>query len=156
MGVVDLVNMLVSLYQVPCKTKHWYQKIFWHLIDMAQTNAWIRYYWYFCQNVKPHKNQKSLLQFSLELSDVLILANKVNPSSSRRRPPQNKEVWRLLPQVKSLLKQCLSPMFVLIKLPIFVLIKLHIGKALMSAKIDADYPVWTAECNVPNARSFSV
>ena len=34
MGGVDLVDMLLSLYQIQCKTKRWYQKIFWHLIDM--------------------------------------------------------------------------------------------------------------------------
>ena len=51
-------------------------KIFWHLIDMAKTNAWTLYSRHFRQNGKPHKDQKFLLQFSLELSDALILANK--------------------------------------------------------------------------------
>ena len=34
MGGVDLVDMLLSLYQIQCNTKRWYQKLFWHLIDM--------------------------------------------------------------------------------------------------------------------------
>ena len=63
-------------------------KIFWHLIDMAKINAWILYRCHFRQNIKPHKDQKSLLQFSVKLSDALIFANKVNPSSSRGRPPK--------------------------------------------------------------------
>ena len=73
-------------------------KRFWHLIHMAKINAGILYRRHFCQNGKPHKNHKSLLQFSLELSDALIFANKVNPSSSSGRP-QNEEVWRHLPRV---------------------------------------------------------
>ena len=36
----------------------------------------------------------------------------------------------------------------------FVLIKSHVGQALLPTKIDADYAVWPAECNVPNVRSF--
>ena len=80
MGGVNLTDMLLSLYRIPCKAKHWYQKIFWHLIDMAKTNAWTLYSRHFRQNGKPHKDQKFLLQFSLELSDALILANKVNES----------------------------------------------------------------------------
>ena len=129
---VCLADTLLSLYRITCKTKRCYQKMFWHLIDMAKVNAWILYRRHFCQNGKPHKDQKCLLQYSLELSDVLILANKVNPSSSDD-VSRNEEVWRHLPRVKSLLKHCLSPML--------VLIKSHIGQALLPTKIDADYPV---------------
>ena len=87
MGSVDLVVMLLSLYRITCKTKCWNQKIFWHLTDMAKISAWILHRRHFRQNGKPRKNQKCLLQFILELSDALILTNKVNPFSSRRRHP---------------------------------------------------------------------
>ena len=87
MGGVNLADMLLSLYRIPCKTKRWYQKIFWHLIDMAKINAWILYRRHFRQNGKSHKDQKSLLQFS---PDALIIANKVNPYSSRGRPPKRR------------------------------------------------------------------
>ena len=86
MAGVDLVDMLLSLYRIPCRTKRWHKKIFWHLIGMAKINAWILYLRHFRQNERPGKDQKSLHQFTLELSDALILANKVNPSSSRGRP----------------------------------------------------------------------
>ena len=89
MGGVDLADMLLSLYRIPCKTKRWYQKIFWHLIDMAKINAWILYRRHFPQTGKPHKDQKSLLQFSL--------ANKVTPSSSRGRPTTGKKPTQVLP-----------------------------------------------------------
>ena len=86
MGGVNLTDILLSLYQTPGKTKRWYQKIFWHLIDITKINAWVLYRRHFRQNGKPHKNHKSLLQFSLELSDALILASKVNLSSSNGQP----------------------------------------------------------------------
>ena len=35
MGGIDLRDMLLSLYRIPCKGKLWYQKIFWHLIDQC-------------------------------------------------------------------------------------------------------------------------
>ena len=118
-----------------------------HAYTYAYTHTHIHIYIPSSEWKTPHKDQKYLLQFSLELSDALILANKVNLSSSRGRP-QNEEVWRYLTWVKSLLKHCLLPMF--------VLIKLNIGQALLPTKIDADYAVWPAEGNFPNARSFSV
>ena len=110
MGGVDMADMLLPLHRQSW-AKRWYQKIFWHLIDMAKINAWI-------------------LQRRQE--------NK----------PKNEEVWRHQPRVKSLLKHCLSPMF--------ALIKLHNGQAVLPIKMDADCAVWPAECNLPNARSFSV
>ena len=103
-----------------------------HAYTYAYTHTHIHIYMPSSEWKTPHKDQKYLLQFSLELSDALILANKVNLSSSRGRP-QNEEVWRYLPWVKSLLKHCLLPMF--------VLIKLNIGQALLPTKIDADYAV---------------
>ena len=39
MGGVALANMLISLHRIPCKRKRWYQKIFWHLIDIAKISA---------------------------------------------------------------------------------------------------------------------
>ncbi len=43
MGGVDLADMLIAAYHIPMKTRRWYIKIFWHLIDMANVNAWLLY-----------------------------------------------------------------------------------------------------------------
>ena len=144
---VNLADMLRSLYWIPCKTKRWYQKTFWHLIHMAKINAWLLYRPHFHWNEKTHKDQKSMLQFSLDLSEALIFANKVNPSSSKERSPER---WSSEAPTtgKSLLKHCLSP--------VFVLAKSHICQALLPTKIDADYAVWPAECSASHTRPFSV
>ena len=35
MGGVDLADMFISLYRINMKTRRWYIKIFWHLVDIA-------------------------------------------------------------------------------------------------------------------------
>ena len=62
MGGVDLADMLLSLYQTPCKAKLWYLKILWHLIDVAKISAWILYRHHLHQNGKPHEGQKAPIQ----------------------------------------------------------------------------------------------
>ena len=36
---VDLADMLISLYRIKVKTKPWYIKVFWHLINISKVNA---------------------------------------------------------------------------------------------------------------------
>ena len=90
MGGVELTDMLLSSYRILCKKKRWQQKIFWYVIDLTKIIAWIPYCHHFRANAKPPKYQKSLLQFSLELSESLILSIKVNSSSSRGRPSKRR------------------------------------------------------------------
>ena len=71
MGGVDLADMLIALYRIPCKTKKWYQKIFWHLIDIAKVNAWLLYRRYSSQYGKPKNEIQDLLSFSLDVSNGL-------------------------------------------------------------------------------------
>ena len=83
MGGVDLVDMLIVLYQIPFKTKKWYQKFFWHLIDIAKVNAWLLYHRHSSQYGKPKNEIQDFLSFSLDVSNGLIHANKVTPSRGR-------------------------------------------------------------------------
>ena len=85
---IDLADMVIALYRIPCKTKHWYQKIFWHLVDIAKGNAWLLYRRHYQQYEDATKNQRSLLVFSWETAKALIDSNKVTPYSSRGRPPK--------------------------------------------------------------------
>ena len=43
MGGVDLADMLIALYRIRMKTRRWYIKIFWHMIDICKVNAWNLY-----------------------------------------------------------------------------------------------------------------
>ncbi len=54
-GGVDLADMLIAAYRIPMKTRRWYIKIFWHLIDMAKVNAWLLYRRH-CDQLKFQRN----------------------------------------------------------------------------------------------------
>ena len=52
-GGVALADMLISLYRIKMKTKRWYTKVSWHLIDTSKVNAWHLYRRHFTQYEKP-------------------------------------------------------------------------------------------------------
>ena len=79
MGGVDLADMLISLYRMKIKTRRWYIKIFWHLVDMAKVNAWLLYCGHCDQLGIPEKQRLSSLDFALEIAECLITANKEVP-----------------------------------------------------------------------------
>lgn len=43
MGGVDLAGMFVSLYRTGSKSRKWYKRIYYHLIDICVNNAWLVY-----------------------------------------------------------------------------------------------------------------
>jgi len=43
MGGVDLHDMLVEIYRTDIRSKRFYLRIIFHLIDMAVVNSWILY-----------------------------------------------------------------------------------------------------------------
>ena len=85
MGGVDLADMLIALYRIEVKTMRWYVKIFWHLVDIAKVNAWLLYRRHYEQAGKPKKYEKSLLEFTTDIADALMHANKV-PRPGPGRP----------------------------------------------------------------------
>ncbi|KAL4126483.1 hypothetical protein QTP88_010705 [Uroleucon formosanum] len=43
MGGVDLMDSLIGWYRIIMRTKKWYKKIFYHLLDMTVVNSWLMY-----------------------------------------------------------------------------------------------------------------
>jgi len=41
MGGVDLMDSMIGRYRIIMRSKKWYIKIFYHLVDMSMVNAWI-------------------------------------------------------------------------------------------------------------------
>ena len=87
MGGVDLADMLISLYRTKIKTRRWYIKIFWHLVDMAKVNAWLLYCRHGDQLGIPEKQRLSSLDFALEIAECLITANKEVPMETSTGKP---------------------------------------------------------------------
>ena len=77
MGGVYLADMLISLYRTKVKTKRWYIKVFWRLLDISNVNAWNLYRLHFAQYEKPRQQMLRLLKFSTALGNALIHANKL-------------------------------------------------------------------------------
>ena len=78
--------MLIALYRIKVKTRRWYQKIFWHCIDIAKVNAWLLYRRHSNQTKVPKRKQLSLLKFTTAIAEGLISANKVQPEETPGRP----------------------------------------------------------------------
>ena len=55
MGGVDLADMLISLCRTAFKTKRWYIKVIFHLVDIAKVNSWLVYRRH-CDQLKIQKN----------------------------------------------------------------------------------------------------
>lgn len=78
MGYVDKADMLKSLYQISRKSKKWWHRIFWHLIDTVVTNAFIIY------TVKGNRENLTLKTFRLAIVDGL-LGNVLAVQKGRKR-----------------------------------------------------------------------
>ena len=86
MGSVDLADMLIVLYRIDVKTRHWYIKVFWQFVDVAKVNAWILYKRHYKQLALSANKRKSLVEFTSSIVSALILAGKSKPNSFRRWP----------------------------------------------------------------------
>ena len=95
---VDLADMLIALYCISCKTKRWYQKIFWHLINMAKVNAWILDRRHANQSQIPIRDHKTLLVTCIEIFESLIYIN--NTSRNQRGRPSKRKSVKLTPRGK--------------------------------------------------------
>ena len=96
MGGVDLCDMLLSLYRVKLKSRRWYMAIFYYLLKVAVTNAWLLYRRHCDLKSGPSQSSSvmSLQNFQSLLAFDLINAGKVTkrgrPSSSGPVPPPKK------------------------------------------------------------------
>ena len=107
MGGVDLADLLIALYRIQCKTKCWYIKVFWHMVDIAKVNALILYKKEEILCCVSEKSLKCLKMFSLEIANVLIHAMM---PESRSRPSKRKSTEAVKPQLTLWLYQLLLMM----------------------------------------------
>ncbi|CAI6354669.1 unnamed protein product [Macrosiphum euphorbiae] len=61
MGGVDLMDSMIGRYRIIMRSKKWYMKIFYHLVDMSIVNAWMLY-------KKVTKKPMKLAQFREQLA----------------------------------------------------------------------------------------
>ncbi|XP_050714265.1 piggyBac transposable element-derived protein 3-like isoform X2 [Eriocheir sinensis] len=83
MGGVDLADCLLSLYRIPVRSKKYYHKLVFHMIDMTINQAWLMYRRDYEKNKIPLEKRHSLLSFRMSLSESLIKAGKYVPKRGR-------------------------------------------------------------------------
>lgn len=88
MGGVDLVDSLVALYRTTIRSKKWYHKIYFHLMDLCVVNSWLLYRRDCASCGVPKKEQFSLLQFKTDLASTLCAAGYQEKDQKKKRPPQ--------------------------------------------------------------------
>lgn len=92
MGGVDLMDAHLGRYRIHLKSRKWYMRIFYHLLDLTIINAWILYKQVNIKKNVPKKDIMDLASFRSELADTLCKYSSPIPrgrpsSSSLQEPP---------------------------------------------------------------------
>jgi len=84
MGGVDLLDSLIGLYRSRLRSKKWYLRIFFHLIDMMVVNAWILYR--DCCTRSGEQKSMRLRDFKADIAAVFCNTDlEVRPNKKGRR-----------------------------------------------------------------------
>lgn len=78
MGGVDLLDSMLGYYRISLKSRKYYMKIFYHMIDLCVVNAWLLYRRVYPDTYIP------LLDFKLLISEVLCEILKPSPRRKGR------------------------------------------------------------------------
>lgn len=87
MGGVDLIDMLISLYRINVRSKKFYMKIIFHLIDLSLVNAWLLYRRHCSQFKMKKKDVMSLLSFRVNVAGSLLRSSPPPPLPAKRGRP---------------------------------------------------------------------
>lgn len=105
MGGVDLADCLLSLYRIPVRSKKYYHRLIFHMIDMAINQAWLLYRRDYEAKRIPQEKRHPLLTFRMAVSESLIRTGKSvskrgRPSSNERTPDPPMKKRRQMSQVR--------------------------------------------------------
>lgn len=98
MGGVDLVDSLVALYRTTIRSKKWYHKIYFHLMDLCVVNSWLLYRRDCASCGVPKKEQLSLLQFKADLASTLCSTGDPQKDQKKRGRPSSSSVQQEMEQ----------------------------------------------------------
>lgn len=92
MGGVDLLDSLMGRYKISIKSRKWYIRIFYHLIDLTMVNAWLAYKRVQKQNGIIESQILEQAKFRAEVAESLCKINST--SNNRGRPSLIEETLR--------------------------------------------------------------
>ncbi|CAL4128409.1 unnamed protein product, partial [Meganyctiphanes norvegica] len=84
---VDQLDFYLALYRIHIKSKKWTLRVIFHFVDLGVIVSWLQYKRDCESSGVPSKEQKSLLQFRLELAEAVINAgsNSLKVSNKKSR-----------------------------------------------------------------------
>ncbi|KAK3882873.1 hypothetical protein Pcinc_012742 [Petrolisthes cinctipes] len=107
MGGVDLADCLLSLYRIPVRSKKYYHRLIFHMIDMAINQAWLLYQRDYETKRIPQEKRHPLLSFRMAVSESLIRTGKIvkrgRPSSNEKTADPPKKRRQQMSQVRPLM-----------------------------------------------------
>ncbi|KAK3895427.1 hypothetical protein Pcinc_000878 [Petrolisthes cinctipes] len=107
MGGVDLADCLLSLYRIPVRSKKYYHRLIFHMIDMAINQAWLLYRRDYETKRIPQEKRHPLLSFRMAVFESLIRTGKIvkrgRPSSNEKTADPPKKRRQQMSQVRPLM-----------------------------------------------------
>ena len=86
MGGVDKADCLITLYRIELRSKKYYLKLFFHMLDMIIVNSWLLYKRDAQELSIPKKDVLPLASFKLKVVFALMQGGKALNVSKRGRP----------------------------------------------------------------------
>lgn len=96
MGGVDKADFLISLYRTPVKSKKYYMKLIFHMLDMLMVNSWLLYKRDVNALKLKRKEILSLSEFKMKAAFALMKEGKVpkrGRPSNENPPPLKKKCF---------------------------------------------------------------
>lgn len=78
-GSVDLMEMLLALYHIHIRSKKWYRRLFFCLLDILVVNCWLFYRRDATTAIVPCKDQMTLLSFKADIACALKQGKVATP-----------------------------------------------------------------------------
>ncbi|KAJ8891924.1 hypothetical protein PR048_004483 [Dryococelus australis] len=76
MGGVDLLDNVVGRYKIVLRSKKWYFRLFYHLLDLSVINAWLLYRRVSETKCLNRNKTMNLADFKMEVAIVLCMTGK--------------------------------------------------------------------------------
>ena len=92
MGGVDLADQLLSLYRINIRSKKYYHRLIYHMIDMTVVNAWLLYKRDATKLNTAKKDIYALAEFKILIAFGLMKSGKLVSSVKKGRPSSSPSV----------------------------------------------------------------
>ncbi|XP_050059866.1 piggyBac transposable element-derived protein 2-like [Aphis gossypii] len=89
MGGVDLLDSLLGRQKIKIRSRKWYLRIFYHLLDVTVVNSWLLHKRIIAQKNKTRDNVEKPMTLSAFREDLAISLCKVGQSTNTRGRPSN-------------------------------------------------------------------